>query len=173
MSERLPEPHPLDQFELHGRTVNEWLAYLGRDGDLSVPCSRYGRSTSEVAPWAVACEYVYTEANGENSDESAAEAIEFYMGLAVNDHDDVLTLVREYWYAVPKPLRDLLEYNEEGLTMAQHVALSGLCQRYNVAFSSEHYAPQFDLPDGYVAGWIGGAPGTLYVGCSEDGEVSS
>jgi hypothetical protein len=67
----------------------------------------------------------------------------------------------------------------------QEAALRSLCERYNVRFVAAHYHPQFDLPPGYVAGWVGGiehAPKpsgrnspkvTIYVGCSPEGEISS
>ena len=59
------------------------------------------------------------------------------------------------------------------MTNAQELALRRLCQGYNVQFQVEHYHPQFDLPEGYVAGWVGGAVGTIYVGVSPEGEVAS
>lgn len=62
------------------------------------------------------------------------------------------------------------------MTDAQELALRRLCDRYNVKFHVDDYTPQFDLPEGYVAGWIGGLQSirrTLYVGCSPEGEISS
>lgn len=65
------------------------------------------------------------------------------------------------------------------MTDAQELALRRLCDRYGVRFSVDHYHPQFDLPEGYVAGWIGGSMNdrsgrrTIYVGCSPEGEISS
>ena len=58
----------------------------------------------------------------------------------------------------------------------QHEALDNLCRRYDVPFDPLHYAHTFDLPEGYLAGWIGGLDcylKTLYVGVSLNGEVSS
>lgn len=60
-----------------------------------------------------------------------------------------------------------------GLTPAQREALTALCARYGVPFREEDYRPSSDLPAGYVAGWAGGSPGTIYVGCDADGAVSS
>ena len=49
-------------------------------------------------------------------------------------------------------------------------------------FREDDYHRPFDLPDGYVAGWIGGTVGwggttlakqTIYVGVSPEGESSS
>lgn len=62
------------------------------------------------------------------------------------------------------------------MTDAQELALRRLCDGYGVKFDADHYHPQFDLPPGYVAGWIGGnvfLPVTIYVGCSPEGEISS
>lgn len=68
------------------------------------------------------------------------------------------------------------------MTLLQELALRRLCQGYSVSFDPAHYSPQFDLPPGYVAGWIGGqhriheSPAgrpTIYVGVSAEGEVSS
>lgn len=55
------------------------------------------------------------------------------------------------------------------MTQAQRDALRRLCDRRGIVFDEDRYHPQFDLPPGYVAGWVG----NLYVGVSPDGEVSS
>ena len=44
----------------------------------------------------------------------------------------------------------------EHLTAAQDEALRGICERYYVAYDPNHYQPTFDLPQGYLAGWVGG-----------------
>lgn len=59
------------------------------------------------------------------------------------------------------------------MTPEQEAALKDLSTRYNVAFVAEDFWPTFDLPPGYVAGWIGGEERKLYVGCSADGRISS
>lgn len=70
------------------------------------------------------------------------------------------------------------------MTDAQVATLTALCKRYGVEFVAEHYSPQFDLPDDYVAGWIGGTDHglvdgkrtnatTIYVGVSAEGDASS
>lgn len=65
------------------------------------------------------------------------------------------------------------------MTDAQELALRRLCQGFNVRFRVDDYHPQFDLPEGYVAGWVGGYQPTgspyrtIYVGVSPEGEVSS
>jgi hypothetical protein len=56
------------------------------------------------------------------------------------------------------------------MTEAQMLALWRKCGDYNVPFREDDYHPTFDLPTGYVAGWIGDR---IYVGVSPDGEISS
>jgi len=56
------------------------------------------------------------------------------------------------------------------VTEAQERALRNLCERYHVEFNPETFHSRFDLPPGYVAGWIGDR---IYVGCSPEGDVSS
>jgi hypothetical protein len=51
----------------------------------------------------------------------------------------------------------------------QWLALARLCKGYKVPFREEDFVPQFDLPPGYVAGWVG----PIFVGCSPEGEISS
>lgn len=55
------------------------------------------------------------------------------------------------------------------MTEEQRQALEALCQRYNVPFNPQEFRPTFDLPTGWVAGWVG----PIYVGCSPEGVVSS
>lgn len=65
------------------------VAYLTRDGaddGLRVPCSRYGATTEECAPVAVAAAFAYVH---EVSDELTPETLDLFMGLVVNDHDDI------------------------------------------------------------------------------------
>lgn len=64
------------------------------------------------------------------------------------------------------------------MTPAQINTLARLCDRYHVDFHASDYIPRFDLPEGWVAGWVGGADiqpdhSTIYVGCSPEGEVAS
>jgi hypothetical protein len=56
------------------------------------------------------------------------------------------------------------------LTEQQTEALQNLCKRYDKPFDPTAFKPTFDLPGGYVAGWIGN---TIYVGCSPDGRIVS
>lgn len=66
--------------------------YLERHGNLAVPCSRYGRDTSECASVALVLESIMSDATGESS---TFRALEFNMGLVVNDSDDVARLLAE------------------------------------------------------------------------------
>jgi hypothetical protein len=60
------------------------------------------------------------------------------------------------------------------LTEPQHQALTDLHRRYRVKYDPDHFRPAFDLPTGYVAGWVGGlSEKKLYVGVSPEGDVSS
>jgi hypothetical protein len=79
----------------------EAIHYLTHDqetgedtGYLSVPCSRWGRNSAQCAPVAWDLHLIYCEANGEPDDERVL--LDFLMGLVVNDHDDVGTLLWEH-----------------------------------------------------------------------------
>ena len=71
---------------------DEMTAYLLRDGG-AVPCSRYGRNSEDCAPVAIALAEIYEEAKGE---ETTTEDLDYFMGLVVNDHDDVLSLILDH-----------------------------------------------------------------------------
>lgn len=73
-------------------TRAEAIAYLERDGG-AVPCSRYGRDGGECAPVAAVLAEIIGDAGAENV---TADSLEHAMGLVVNDHDDVETLIRSY-----------------------------------------------------------------------------
>lgn len=53
---------------------------------------------------------------------------------------------------------------------AQEAALYDRSRRYNVLYDYNGFRPTFDLPKGYVAGWIGDR---IYVGCDPEGRISS
>jgi hypothetical protein len=55
------------------------------------------------------------------------------------------------------------------MTDSQVAALQKLCANYNVPFVPENYGPAFDLPAGWVIGWVG----PIYVGCSPEGDINS
>lgn len=57
---------------------------------------------------------------------------------------------------------------------AQRAALQRLSDRYGVDLDVHDFEVEpFDLPPGYVSGWIGGSARKLYVGCDPDGCISS
>lgn len=74
-------------------SINDMLDWLQRDGDLCVPYSRYGRFTSDTAPWAVACLLIAIDANGTSGMAPITDSLEYDMGLVVNDSDGPLELV--------------------------------------------------------------------------------
>lgn len=67
------------------------------------------------------------------------------------------------------------------LTPKQEERLRQLCESYGVKFDPAHYWPAFDLPPGWVNGWVGGyvehgqgsEHPTLFVGVSPEGESHS
>jgi hypothetical protein len=60
------------------------------------------------------------------------------------------------------------------MNAAQEAALRRLSENYGVKFRAEWFTPAYDLPPGYVAGWIGGPEvRRLYVGVDQDGRISS
>lgn len=68
------------------------------------------------------------------------------------------------------------EPHEPKLNEAQESKLRDLCKRYNVAFDASHYvvfSQYASMMAGWAEGWIGGEPGTLYVGVSPEGESHS
>lgn len=75
-------------------TRAEGIAYLELDGGL-VPCSRYGRTSSDCAPVAWRLAYILARETGEEIDQ---DALDYAMGLVVNDHDDVAYIIRQYGY---------------------------------------------------------------------------
>lgn len=92
-------------------TIPEMIEYLERDGG-RVPCSRYGRNSEECAPWAVAMLLIYNDANGSEGD--PFENLDYYMGLVVNNHDDVESLMRDHGHALAgTELAYLIEELEE------------------------------------------------------------
>ncbi len=69
------------------------LDFLTMDGDLGVPCSRYGRRSSDCAEVAWRLAFVVAREQGT---EPTYELLDFCMGLVVNDHDDVADVIRGY-----------------------------------------------------------------------------
>lgn len=74
-------------------TYEEAVTYLLADGDLGVPCSRYGRTTSDCIPVAYALAEIVGDSNGAPVD---VDLLDSCMSLVVNDHDDVESIIREH-----------------------------------------------------------------------------
>lgn len=74
-------------------TRTEAIAFLTRDGNLRVPCSRYGHDSLSCAKVAVKVEAILAAETGE---ETTEESLDYVMGLVVNDHDDPEYLLRNY-----------------------------------------------------------------------------
>jgi hypothetical protein len=59
---------------------------------------------------------------------------------------------------------------------AQRASLQRLSERYGVPFDESHYLvhpPTSCMMPGWAEGWVGGSPGTIYVGCSPEGDTHS
>jgi hypothetical protein len=69
------------------------IAWLMKDGNLRVPCSRYGRNTADCAPVAWRVAYLVARDSGELVTEAG---LDHAMSLVVNDHDDVAYMVNSY-----------------------------------------------------------------------------
>lgn len=62
---------------------------------------------------------------------------------------------------------------ERRMSNAQRNRLWELCGNYNVPFQEDDYGFANASPDSWVEGWVGGKPGTIYVGVSPEGESHS
>lgn len=76
---------------------------------------------------------------------------------------------------------EVMEQDQTHLTLAQAERLRALCENYGVEFHAADYKPGFDLPPGWVEGWVGGIvhagtpgfPKTIFVGVSPEGDSHS
>lgn len=71
------------------------------------------------------------------------------------------------------------------MTPEQTAKFKNLCDRYEVPFDPADYRPAFDLPDGWLSGWVGGLghgfteggnrqpATTIFVGVSPEGDAHS
>jgi hypothetical protein len=75
---------------------------------LRVPCSRYGWDSESCAPVAWRVAEIIADATGEPITE---DELDYAMGLVVNDHDDVESLLREH--GTPEDLELLPEVEED------------------------------------------------------------
>ena len=74
------------------------IRYLMSNGDLRVPCSRYGSWTSDCAP--VAWRIAYLVARETGGMPITHNDLDHAMGLVVNEHEDVAYLVRTYGHGM-------------------------------------------------------------------------
>ena len=72
-----------------GVDKQEARVFLTADGG-ATPGSRYGRHSEDCWELAYAVAEIAAEANGDPIDE---EALDYYMGLVVNDSDDIESLI--------------------------------------------------------------------------------
>ena len=72
-------------------------------------------------------------------------------------------------------LDEIIARTPHVMTRRQEASLRALCARYGQEFRFRDYGFRFDLPVGYVAGWVGGSGGSqpIYVGVDPEGRVSS
>jgi hypothetical protein len=113
-----PDPETLESIQLHGRSLQDWHDYLTTDPDtgrrtgrLGTPVSRYGRVADDCAFWAIAAEIAFVEESGPSDEPELA--LDFLMGLVVNDHAEIATIVFDAWRAIPPALQDRLTGAEE------------------------------------------------------------
>lgn len=74
-------------------TLADAVAFLTQEGNFRVPCSRFGHDSASCAPVAYALAEIIADANGDPID---TEQLDYCMGLVVNDHDDVRSLIVEH-----------------------------------------------------------------------------
>ena len=70
----------------------EAIAYLEEDGGATPGCI-YGNHSEDCAPLAYVLARIVCDANGEPVNR---DALDHAMGLVVNSHDDVQSLIREH-----------------------------------------------------------------------------
>ena len=66
------------------------IQYLTEEGNLRVPCSRYGNDSESCAAVAYDATVAYLDATGEAMTNSL---LDYIMGLVVNNHDDIAHLL--------------------------------------------------------------------------------
>lgn len=74
-------------------TLEDIVRYLCIEGNLAVPGGRYGTDTYSCAPVAAAVALIIAKANGDEVDHDNAD---YVMGLVVNGHDDIASLINEH-----------------------------------------------------------------------------
>lgn len=85
---------PMNATESFIRNQSEATDYLMRDGDLAVPGGRYGATTSECIEPAYLVAVICAREDGRAT--ISTGELDYAMGLVVNSHDDVASLLREH-----------------------------------------------------------------------------
>lgn len=111
-------------------TRDQARAFLTRDGG-HIPCSRYATNSEDAWPYAYALAEIAREANG---DPITYDVLDYYMGLVVNDHDDVESLILGHGTAEH---RELIDYPREIL-------------HYHAGHNIPGYLPMEDDPATYA-----------------------
>lgn len=89
-------------------TEKQAIAYLTKNGaHLRVPCSRYGYDSESCAQVAYAAAVIYMNESG--AEALTTKALDYVMGLVVNDHDDPEYLIRNYGAQYGFSADDLLD----------------------------------------------------------------
>lgn len=88
-------PHTMPDADTLPRVLIGYYFYLLRDGNLRVLGSRYGHDTRTCAPVAI---YAALDYCHETGDEITQDLLDEFMGLVVNDHDDIAEWVPEHLY---------------------------------------------------------------------------
>lgn len=109
-----PHVEVYEQAVIYDKTTEEWHEQLTTDeegkptGHLATPGSRYGRTASDCAWWAVAALSAY-----ETDDLEDAELfVDHAMSRAVNDDAEVLSFIREYQDRIPREVIDRIKLEE-------------------------------------------------------------
>lgn len=73
-------------------TKDQVIHRLMLDGNLQVPCSRYGRNTAECAEVAYTVANYIAEQNGYPTD---MDDVDYIMALVVNDSDSIAEMLED------------------------------------------------------------------------------
>ena len=129
------------------RRLSEARRYLLKDGNLRVPCSRYGHDTETCAPVALAAAEIVADASGEPLTLDAADHV---MGLVVNDHEDPFTLIRDHGTPAQRALiSGLIEegWIEEATEQGREAARAAASWTCDGNTDPEHAARVLDMLD--------------------------
>jgi hypothetical protein len=86
------------------------MAYLMQDGNLAVPCGRYGSDTEDCARVAIVVARILQDATGEPT---TYRSLDHVMGLVVNSSDEIASLILEHGPSIGIDPSDYLEEDDE------------------------------------------------------------